>query len=224
MPAQPITTAPTPIACCDVVGKYAAQAAGFVEHLGLATASCPALVGGDTIEVFEMPVRERNHWAPAAHGSADLSYEEGRQIRQFCRQHKRQHESLKLVRGRRKLRGYVVRPHSKPFCEADGTEVALRFSCVGFVIEAYREANIDLVITEENMLPGVPWEMLSLAFPPLQCADWAKVNQEYDLGLDPAAAEWHVMLPGYAMNSLRRDHDAIRRSPYVPELKDARFS
>jgi len=225
LPARPITSAPMAVACSDVIGKHAAEAVGFVNHVGLAAASYASLVKGDTIDVVEMgpPLREGIRWAPDVYATASLNYDETMRITIFCRQHKGEHEARNLVRGRGQYRGFVITPHCKPFCEADGTQLATRFSCVGFVIEAYREAKIDLVVTDGHRLPSVPWEVLSLAFPVLKRDDWARVNQEYDLGLEPGSSEWHVMLPGYVVNALARGRDEIRSSPFIPQSKDAYF-
>ena len=225
MPAQPLSSVPTNIACSDIVGTYASNADGFVDHVGIAKVGREGVRKGDALTVAEMgpPLSDRAEWSPDVHGTATLTYGESMQIALFCRQHRRKHEANNLVRGMGPLRGYTIHPHCKPFCEEDGTPVGMRFSCVGFVVEAYREAGIDLIATAWNELPRASWKSLSVAYSMINKPEWAMLNAKYGLGLDPRSPEWRVVLPGYVLNALARSNEDIRASRYTPNNTDARF-
>ena len=221
MPAQSITSTPTKVACCDVVGKYTAGLDGFVRHVGLAEDASESVVKGDVLAVAEMepPLHAGKSWVPDVCGTAMLTRDEIKQVQLFCRQHRDKHARYILDCER----GFIIHPHCKPFYEEDGTPVATRFSCVGFVIEAYREIKIDLIVTGADKLGKVSWETLALAYPEINKGWWAKINQEYDLGLDPASPEWRIVLPGYVLHALARDSKDIRDTPYLPQEQDAYF-
>ena len=116
---------------------------------------------------------------------------------------------------------YVVHPHVREQTAPDGTVIYRRFSCAGFVIEAYREVGIELVVTEEGRLPSVPLNTLLLAYPDLQ-AELQSPRLRRMCGL-PGEGPWAVVLPGYVLHSLDRPESEIRGSPYLPREGDEFF-
>ena len=71
-----------------------------------------------------------------------------------------------------KDRQYIIMPHCR---EPDASCSIRRFNCAGFVIEAYRNAGIDLVTTRVEALPDVPLQILLQAYPA-----FAKILQNID--------------------------------------------
>ena len=97
---------------------------------------------------------------------------------------------------------YVVAPHVREEKADDGTTKYRRFSCAGFVIEAYREAAINLLMTEAAELPDVGLNTLLQQYP-----DHARAlllpPMRKKAGLE-GEGPWRVVLAGYVLNSLDR--------------------
>jgi hypothetical protein len=113
---------------------------------------------------------------------------------------------------------YIVLPHCHPEEGDDGTVIYYRFSCGGFVIEAYRFVGIELIVTDATALPVVGLETLRVAYPDLQRPLDSPRTREY-LGLD-GTGPWPIVLSGYLLNSLRRTEAEIRGGPYRPQPGD----
>ena len=75
--------------------------------------------------------------------SAELSVEEINRIRVFIAERAGEFESQRISQTQQ----YRIRPHVEVHRERDGTETYRRFSCAGFVIEAYREGGVDMLET-----------------------------------------------------------------------------
>ena len=74
-----------------------------------------------------------------------------------------------------------LRPHAKPFYEEDGRYARMRFSCAGFVLEAYKKARIKLL--DPNALPTVDIAVIRLCYPlQIRLMDNGRVSRD-DLGL-----------------------------------------
>ena len=95
-----------------------------------------------------------------------------------------------------------------------------RFSCVGFVIEAYRAAGIDLLITDENDLPLISYQELRRVYPLLGRLATNRRKQFGIVGDGP----FRIVLPGYLFHSLTRTYGVIRRKPYKPRSGDEQFA
>ena len=113
---------------------------------------------------------------------------------------------------------YCVLPHVEPFEEPDGTVTYWKFSCAGFVIEAYRYAGLDLVVTDQGRIPPVGLRLLDAAYPGVAASP--RLRAYFKLHGD---GPWNVVLAGYVLNALDRPADAIRREPHQPALGDAFF-
>ena len=94
-----------------------------------------------------------------------------------------------------------------------------KFSCAGFVIEAYRYAGLDLLITEQARIPPVGRELLDADASRPRC----KSAPPRTFQTPPGGGPWHVILAGYVLNALNRPADAIRREPYRPVSGDGFF-
>ena len=112
-------------------------------------------------------------------------------------------------------------PHAKPFTEEDGRYARMRFSCAGFVLEAYRKARIRFL--DSKALPPVDKEIIRSCYPlQIRLMEDGKISPE-DLGLE-GAGPWPVLLCGYLFHALNRDAGTVRSGPYVPSIADSRFA
>ena len=108
----------------------------------------------------------------------------------------------------RKEKQYVIFPSRTersmdcPYC---------RFSCAGFVVEAYRK--IDIVLLDETMLPEQSFASLCSYYPSLR--EYGP-KMRASLGLD-GNGPWRVVLPGYVLNAFNRTDDEIRQKPFQPK-------
>ena len=114
---------------------------------------------------------------------------------------------------------YVLVPHTKwEIGKEKGRRAHQRFSCVGFVIECYRAAEIDLLDTNGE-LPEVDKITLLSAYP-----DFANIKNNERLSEDlgvPGEGPWRVVLPGYVFHSTCRASEANPRpSPYLPSSQE----
>ncbi|MCI0439870.1 MAG: hypothetical protein L0177_12170 [Chloroflexi bacterium] len=197
MPARRLQALPAALSRFDAVGEDGAKK-NFVRHVGLSSGIVPNVHDGDEIAVDHMgpPLRTARGMTANVIGTAELSYEEIKQIGIYIRTHLNEHQAHKL----RGASGYVVVPHVKPYKDSSGVTVFVRFSCAGFAIEAYRYAGIDILDT--SCLPELDRLTIAEAYPEVLKADWMERNREYDLGLSEEGPS-PVVLPGYVFHALR---------------------
>jgi hypothetical protein len=116
---------------------------------------------------------------------------------------------------------YCILPHAEPYREDDGRYVRTRFSCAGFVLEAYKLARIALL--EPDGLPMVGMDVLRLAYPiQMRLLGSGRINAD-SLGLT-GDGPWPVLLCGYLFHSLNRSANEIREQPYAPAAGDWLFT
>ena len=131
---------------------------------------------------------------------------------------------------------YVVCPHMVWVNSEEGRPLRQRFSCVGYVIEAYRSAGIELIETER--LPEVDKELLKVAYPDF--AQMERIAQKPkgtailantkgfqgfdDLGA-PGDGPWRVALAGYLFHATDRYRDNPVRPPtfVATRIEEASF-
>jgi hypothetical protein len=216
MPAHRLGNQATLVFRFDVVAKDSDAEAKFVCHVGLANEERDVVLNGVIAMLHMGPPLERIEGGVSIHarGTADLKVGEMRQIGVFVDEHLPECEA-ESVRGRPQ---YIIMPHYR---ESDASCSVRRFSCAGFVIEAYRYAGVDLVVTNTDSLPAIPLETLSQAYPRV-----AKILESRDhrkkLGLE-GDGPWPVVLAGYVMNALNRPANDIRHQPYQPQPRDEYF-
>lgn len=203
----------------DVLGATQGTEADFVVHAGLSN-------GGDVIhgmaEVIDMgpPLHSSDQpyrMSVAAAGQAELTDDEVQKIRTFVDRHANEHQAYAAARAREVFRRipemYIVLPHAAPLLEADGRYARVRFSCAGFVVEAYKAARIPTVDTES--LPNVDLREIELAYPEIE--NRPRLRNAVGLTDD---GPWPVLLCGYLFHALDRTPEAIRQVAYVPQLED----
>jgi len=131
---------------------------------------------------------------------------------------------------------YVVYPHMKWAYSEENRPLRQRFSCVGYVIEAYRSAGIELIETEQ--LPEVDKVLLKVAYPafaqmeriaqkPAGAAILANKNgfQGFDDLGTPGDGPWRVALAGYLFHATDRyRNNPVRPSAFVAtRIEEASF-
>lgn len=214
MPAQRLGNRPVSVSRYDVVALDSPGVIGFIQHVGLLNEETRDLSLNDiaTLAHMKPPLAQRDAGcAVHATGSAKLDVTQVRQIGVFVDEQDSEYKANEI----RAQRQYVIVPHVR---EPDAGCSCRRFSCAGFVIEAYRYAGIDLVCTDLASLPRVSLEMLSQAYPDI--SRLAKAREQYGLS---GEGPWPVVMAGYVLNSLARTVDKIAEEPYLPRVEDAYF-
>lgn len=225
MAARKLGTSPVSLQKYDVVGTDAQSAPEFVRHIGMADPAVDKVVRGDQVSVAHMgpPLESDGEMPVHAVGSAKISAEEVNQIKLFVDQHTSEHLAHKLAGIPGSYAAYIIRPHARPEHAKDGTTKYVRFNCAGFVIEAYRDAGIDVLLTDESRLPVVDLETLQHAYPELASPLGQRLNHRYKWGCE-GKGPWPVVLPGYLLHAFHRVANGNRAAIYVPQPGDERFN
>lgn len=211
------------------VGALDTVGGGELTHLVLCTPSKPQMINQDSgpIESIHMgPPLEPKPKKIEAVGTAALDANqvepgERRKIKTFVddRLDKRnaQLERLSLLSELERIyTEYVIHP---PFLEHDEDLPLWRFSCVGFVLRAYMEARINLL--DLGQLPLVPLDYLKANYGRMgKLLNHMEIRKRLRGG---EGESWPVALVGHVLNSLARDPDEIRQTPFVPKVGDDRF-
>ena len=227
MPSYRVAGPTLSLSIFDVVGQDGNEV-DFIGHAGLAESAGSQHAA--KISVLDMgPPLHGSHYSAQVKasvvGSATLTDDEVRKIKTFVDRHANEHlVFLQLNRSRLIMAApqmYCVHPHASPLYEDDGRYVRMRFSCAGFVFEAYKKARIKLL--DSNALPMLDIAVIRLAYP-------SQVGLMKTAGISPEAlglegsGPWAVLLCGYLFHSLNRDAHDIRREPYTPSAADRYFT
>ena len=208
-----------PVRMFDVVGVDAEADPGFTRHVALAGEGLEVGPAPVLLKLIHMkpPLRRDASASPIhSHGSAGLNVDETLQIGVFIDENESEMEAAK-VRDRAKDQ-YVIDPHATG---PDGTIKYRRYSCAGFVIEAYRDAGIDLLTTARSDLPAVNISTLQRQYPDLSDAlNHPKFRERFGL---KGEGPWNVVLAGYVLNSMARTEAEIRARSYTPSPGDEYF-
>jgi hypothetical protein len=222
MPAWRIFEGECVIRLFDVVGLDSGTTPEFTRHVGLAAEGRAAHTAMSPLPWEHMgPPLLRNDSKGPIHslGSTNLTVEETLQVRLFIDELESEYKATTFRQPGSWQ--YVVAPHVDEEKAADGTTKYRKFSCAGFVIEAYREASIDLVTTNTADLPAVDLPMLLRQYPD-QARALVDPRHRRKIGLE-GDGPWRVVLAGYILNSLARQEGEIRDHPHRPEAGDEFF-
>jgi len=207
----------------DAVGTIG-EVDGFVVHAGLAQE------GGEQsrrkLPVIDMQPPLGNHEIGPVEvvGSAELTDDEQRKIDNFIDRHEAEHRAFAEL-GRRTVMSrapemYRVLPHAEDHLEEDGRYARRRFSCAGFVFEAYSEARI--VLLDISHLPELDRDEVEAHY-----GGQLAFAQRFDVPPEALGLEgdgpWPVMMCGYLFHALNRDPEMIRREPFRPTEEHTRF-
>ncbi len=222
MPAHRLAAQPIPLERFDAVGQNSNSFRDFVRHLGLSLDPREGISSGDTVAVRHMgpPIENPGYMRADSIGTATLTVDEANQIKLALDEVENEYDTA--PRRPDQLQQYVIVPHVKPWRAKDGTILWQRYSCVGLVIESYRDAEIDLVNDSEADLHPVDLKTLDQAYPDLDLTRKNRPKLREDLGV-PGDGPWLVVLAGYVLHALNRSKEDIRSGPYSPSQNDATF-
>ncbi len=211
----------------EAVGEDGKETVGFIAHVGLAKSSGPQPPTKIAVLHMGPPLHGQDslaHIKANAVGSAAVTDDEVQKIKTFIDRQASEHSGfLELNRSdiiKIAPQMYCVHPHASPFCEEDGRYVRMRYSCAGFVFEAYKKAGIALLRTDA--LPMADMDAIKLAYPRhVGLMERERLSPEA-LGLG-GDGPWPVLLCGYLFHALNRDADSIRTERYKPSSEDGSF-
>jgi len=221
MPAHRIQDQPSAIKFADIAAQDAACGENFIGHVGISIENRDDLTKSSRVlRLAHMgPPLQRDTDEVAQEidvvGSTELTADEQSRIALFIDELEFEYESEKA----RPKRQYMIKPH---FVADDEDKFPFpRFSCGGFVIEAYRDIDIDLLKTDSASLPVVNIETLIKAYPDHERRlRHKKLRALYGLEED---GPWPVVLSGYVCHALNRSSVECRSAPYTAQAGDEYF-
>jgi hypothetical protein len=201
----------------EVLGADGPEA-GFIKHTALAANG--GVQSAHAVNVVDMgpplhgPAHMHTMHATVV-GRAELTDDEVQKIKVFVDQHSGEHQAFNSLRDalRYAPQIYCIYPHADPLREDDGRYVRMRFSCAGFVVEAYRFARIELI--DLANLPKIDMGVIDATYPMLSPILRNGTITANSLGLG-GDGPWPVLLCGYLFHALDRNADAIRAGPATP--------
>lgn len=205
----------------DALGQDAKDVTSFVCHIGISSGNvevknqqvvlakmvemCPPLI---VPRVGEKPDPEYD--CIDVVGNIELTASESKQIAIFIEETARELESIP------KRQQYTVHPH---FRDRTDPKSARRYSCAGYVQQAYEYADIDLI--DLATIPDVGLETILPAYPDNQ-AELEQPRARAFVGLK-GDGPWPVLLPGYIFHAMNRPPQDCRTTPYKPQVGDECF-
>ncbi|MCL2623705.1 MAG: hypothetical protein FWD31_08580 [Planctomycetaceae bacterium] len=183
----------------------------FIDHVGLSSEDQSATYAA-MINWTHMapPFRSGKDYCVHLAASFDLSEDEILQIGHFIETY--DEETKPFPRERMQ---YVIYPAKK---EPTKNNPCRRFSCAGFVIEAYRFAGI-ILLDNLDLLPKRDLEFIKLYYREVDCLGPKLLSR---LGLDELGS-WPVLLPGYVFHAFADEIARRNGIPFQPEEKHAFF-
>lgn len=202
----------------DATGQFSQRATDFVRHCGLSLAE-HSFASGELLEIplVDMSPPLSDPQANTAKvvelvGGVVLSADEQARMRLFISELWNEYKDAETG----PLGQYCIHPH---FQEAVNDAAVRRYSCVGFVFEAYLEADIELV--DIAVLPEIDVEMLVLAYPDSERhLRILAVRDRLNLAGD---GPWPVLLPGYIFHAMNRDPSKCRSTPFQVSIGNECF-
>lgn len=215
-----------------IIGQYAADDGRFVKHVSLLRQSVE-VKGGSDVNVWHTgppivsgPLAQSRFGDATcvAHVAGDfmLGPSECDAIANFLADVDKYHRTFTI----KPLQQYVIVPHHQ-WVRAKETNrrIRRRFSCAGFVIEAYAAAAIDLIDLEQ--LPLARLEQVEFAFPDFRRLSESNERVQNrigfrgleDLGLT-GEGPWPIALPGYLFHACDREQSVTEFSTFVVSSLD----
>lgn len=220
MPAFGLAQGPHTLTRYDVVGEHAATPARFIRHVALHEVEHGAINHGQRVDVVHMgpPLEIDGKISAHAAGRVPLRTPEIRQIEVWIEKIRDEYIKSNVAANRR--RQYVIHPPWEDYRDpTTGVRRYPRFSCAGFVLDAHRQVDVNLIdIKEEGLrlLPEVDEQTLALAYPGVSF-------QHLDRFGIKGRGPWRIVLAGYVLHALNRTNERIRRRPYQAKSGDERF-
>ena len=219
-----------------IVGKYASGSRDFVAHAALLKVTCdvsvdklmgvwecgPPIVGTENMEGRF----GENKCIVSVVADLRLVPTERDAVANFLQGVEKQYRSRNIL----PFQQYKLIPHADwVIAPETGRRIRRRFSCCGFVIEAYADAGI--VLLDTYNLPAAELRDVEAAYPSLirltNCPE--KIQRKFGfLGLDDIGlgknAPWQLALPGYLFHACDGVDPRTVDAPFVaPSVKYASF-
>lgn len=227
MPAKDLATDPCDLARYDVLAQRA-PASRFIRHLALIEQDHPGAGGGVRVPATHMspPFRIGEDLDVDAMGSVPLSRDETRAMETWISGMNDEYSRQSFSDDGEQ---YTAHPAWEDVRSGANQGVVRyrRYSCAGFVVDAYREVGIALLPMardrhgthlDESRLPLVSRATVARNYP--AATRYPELLERWGLrGPGP----WPVLLPGYVLHALDRAESEIRSGPYTPAEGDAEF-
>ena len=211
MPLQKLCNKPAVVEQFCVCSQEV-QGTNFITHVGLASEQQCGIKYGDTVKwthvfSFFRRAEDRVHVI----GKIRLSAEERESMDIFITDCEEEIEKIKRFE---RPKQFIIFPHKE---ERSAERPYCRYSCAGFVLEAYRR--IHVTILEEDVIPAQSLDFLDEYYPGLaECS----IKEREALGLI-GTGPWRVVLPGYVLNAFNRSEKKIRQEPFRPKVSHSFF-
>ena len=194
---------------------------GLLFHAMLCEKTSEGVCLGDTVDLVDMcPPLDRRSNAPTVIGNAGLTAKQKRKIKAFIDRELQESLAAQARSSAAGLRQYVV---YKAYMPPNERVSFWRYSCIGFVLRAYRKARIKLLAPPS---PFISVEDIK-RFYPRQADMLDKVPRLRRLGIGPGTGRmvegvecWPVDLVAYGLHSLARGPEDIESTPYRPVKGD----
>lgn len=199
----------------DVVGENAAGSPGFVRHIGLHNSDGCEINHDQVVDVVHMgpPLKSDGRMNAHVAGRVPLTTDEITRIEAWIEkivdEYQREHA------GRRQQ--FTIDPPWEDYRDPNtGVRRYRRFSCAGFVLNAHRQVDIELLRIDDQALPMVDKRILALAYPRVDLTCLQRFGIQ---GNGP----WRIVLAGYVLHALNRTSEEIRQEPYRAQPGNERF-
>lgn len=214
MPAIDLYQGPQKLSRYDVIGQRAEGETLFVQHVGLLDENSQLVEMSDEVSVVHMgpPLEQKGTIKAHVVGYIPLMNDEIKKIETWL-------EKIIDEYPRSPEKQYIIHPPWKDeFGSGTGTRRYRRYSCAGFVLDGYRQVDIELLNIEENTLPVIDKQLISSAYPDVE----SHPGLLSFLGLE-GDGPWKIVLAGYLLHALNRSTNQIRREPYQATEGDEQF-
>jgi len=214
MPAIDFSQGSQPIRRYDVIGQHAPGVNRFVKHVALSNTELGSVHHDQEVEVVHMgpPLDRAGKIKAQVSGTVPLTNEEIKEIEAWIAgiadEYKRESSGL--------LQQYWIHPPWKDELDPN-TQVRRyrRYSCAGFVLDGYRQVDIELLQISEEALPEVNQETIVKAY-----GVAPRLFQRFGIvGQGP----WRIVLAGYVLHAMDRSPQEIRQQAYQAQTGDEQF-
>lgn len=218
MPATVLSQEPRTLFRHNVVGeRTAGQTPSFVTHVGLLDADNLSVKANDGVSAVHMrpPLEQGGTIKAHVAGHVPLTNDEIKGISAWIEEVADEYHTS----GVNTIRQYIIDPPWKDETDPNtGVRRYRRYSCAGFVLDAHRRVDIELLKIDTETLPEVDQQKIASAYPGV--ARSSRLLTRCGLkGNGP----YRIVLAGYVLHALNRPTNQIRRGPYQAQSGDEQF-
>lgn len=217
MPAFDLAEQTATLSRFDVVGRHSEEVPKFVRHVALFNLDNRDVNHGDTVDVVHMgpPLETDQRLSVDVAGRIPLTNDQINAIHTWIGKVAKEYQAQNV----RKLRQYIIDPPWEDIRDKNtGVYRYRRYSCAGFVLYAYRQVDVSLLVIDEEALPEVTKETMEAAYPEA----FRQPNRRADFGIQ-GNGPWRIVLAGYVLHALDRSREDIEQEPYVAQEGDELF-